>query len=72
MKNGKLRLIVLIVLVLIAALLLIAWWPQDNFYRLATKTDWGRQAVLVYGFNITLIIAAAVLVAFAIREHRSD
>lgn len=52
--------------------LLLAWWPQDNFYRLAAKTDWGRQAALVYGFNITLMIAAAVLVAFAIREHRAD
>jgi ABC-type Co2+ transport system permease subunit len=52
--------------------LLIAWWPQDNFYRLAAKTDWGRQAVLVYGFNITLMIAAAVLVAFAIHEYRAD
>lgn len=50
--------------------LLAAWWPQDNFYRLATKTDWGRQAALVYGFNITLMIAAAVLVAFAVRGDR--
>lgn len=44
--------------------LLAAWWPQDNFYRLAAKTDWPRQAALVYGFNITLMIAAAVLVLF--------
>lgn len=44
--------------------LLAAWWPQDNFYRLASKTDWPRQAALVYAFNITLMIAAAVLVAF--------
>jgi ABC-type Co2+ transport system permease subunit len=50
--------------------LLAAWWPQDNFYRLAAKTDWGRQAALVYGFNITLMIAAAVLVAFAVRGDR--
>ncbi len=52
--------------------LLAAWWPQDNFYRLAAKTDWSRQAALVYGFNITLMIAAAVLVAFAFRERRED
>ncbi|ONI74825.1 hypothetical protein ALI144C_39205 [Actinosynnema sp. ALI-1.44] len=52
--------------------LLVAWWPQDNFYRLAAKTDWGRQAALVYGFNVTLMIAAAVLVAFALRERRVD
>jgi hypothetical protein len=51
--------------------LLVAWWPQDNFYRLAAKTDWGRQAALVYGFNITLMIAAAVLVAFAVRGQRA-
>ncbi|MFI6291570.1 hypothetical protein ACIBEJ_08270 [Nonomuraea sp. NPDC050790] len=44
--------------------LLVAWWPQDNFYRLAAKTDWSRQAALVYGFNITLMIAAAVVVAY--------
>jgi hypothetical protein len=51
--------------------LLSAWWPQDNLYRLAAKTDWGRQATLVYGFNVTLMIAAAVLVVFAVRErHR--
>jgi hypothetical protein len=52
--------------------LLAAWWPQDNFYRLAAKTDWARQAALVYGFNITLMIAAAVLVAFAVHERTSD
>lgn len=46
------------------AWLLIAWWPQDNFYRLAEKTDWPRQAALVYGFNITLMIAAVVVVVF--------
>jgi hypothetical protein len=51
--------------------LLVAWWPQDNFYRLAAKNDWERQAALVYGFNITLMIAAAVLVAFAVREDRA-
>lgn len=52
--------------------LLIAWWPQDNFYRLAAKTDWGRQTALVYGFNVTLMIAAAVLVVFATRGDRED
>ncbi|XVS61827.1 AMP-binding enzyme [Actinosynnema sp. CA-299493] len=50
--------------------LLVAWWPQDNFYRLVAKNDWGRQAALVYGFNITLMIAAAVLVVFAARDRR--
>lgn len=54
-----------------AVWLLVAWWPQDNLYRLTAKTDWGRQAALVYGFNITLMVAAAVLVAFAVREDRA-
>lgn len=53
-----------------AVWLLAAWWPQDNFYRLARKTDWPRQAALVYGFNITLMIAAAVLLAFLAARPR--
>lgn len=52
--------------------LLVAWWPQDNFYRLAAKTDWPRQAALVYSFNITLMLAAAVLVAFVLFGRRRD
>jgi hypothetical protein len=51
--------------------LLVAWWPQDNLYRLTAKTDWSGQAALVYGFNVTLMIAAAVLVVFAVRERRA-
>jgi amino acid adenylation domain-containing protein len=46
--------------------LLIAWWPQDNFYRLIGKYDMPRQAAMVYAFNITLMIAAAVVVRFMI------
>ncbi|MDX3227989.1 AMP-binding protein [Streptomyces sp. ME19-01-6] len=58
---------------LAVAWLLIAWWPQDNYYRLAAKTDWARQAALVYAFNITLMIAAAVVVAFvAARPRKTD
>jgi hypothetical protein len=52
--------------------LLAAWWPQDNLYRLADKTDWARQAALVYGFNVTLMIAAAILVVFVVRERAAD
>lgn len=52
--------------------LLVAWWPQDNSYRLTAKTDWGHQAALVYGFNVTLMLAAGVLVLFAIREQYVD
>jgi hypothetical protein len=52
--------------------LLVAWWPQDNFYRLASKTDWAQQAALVYAFNITLMLAAAILVAFTITSRRTD
>jgi acyl-coenzyme A synthetase/AMP-(fatty) acid ligase len=44
--------------------LLVAWWPQDNSYRLAAKNDWPLQAALVYGFNVTLMIAAVVVVIF--------
>lgn len=46
--------------------LLVAWWPQDNFYRLAAKQDWPRQAALVYAFNVPLMIAAGIVVAWAV------
>ncbi|WP_416983915.1 AMP-binding protein [Streptomyces sp. T028] len=48
--------------------LLAAWWPQDNLYRLAAKTDWPRQAALVYVFNVPLMIAAAVVAVWATRR----
>ncbi|MCY0920971.1 AMP-binding protein [Streptomyces sp. H27-G5] len=51
--------------------LLVAWWPQDNLYRLAAKHDWPRQAALVYAFNIPLMIAGAVVVAYLIRKPAS-
>ncbi|AUY53295.1 AMP-binding protein [Streptomyces sp. CB01881] len=44
--------------------LLAAWWPQDNLYRTSSPTDWPRQAVLVYAFNIALMVAAAIVVRF--------
>lgn len=44
--------------------LLAAWWPQDNWYRISQATDWPRQAALVYGFNVSLMVAAVVLVGF--------
>ncbi|MEU9038428.1 AMP-binding protein [Streptomyces sp. NPDC048352] len=50
------------------AYLLIAWWPQDNFYRLAAKQDWPRQAALVYGFNVPLMAAAVVVAVYATRK----
>ncbi|MFE6844953.1 AMP-binding protein [Streptomyces sp. NPDC057686] len=49
---------------LAVAYLLVAWWPQDNFYRLAAKQDWPLQAALVYAFNIPLMIAAGVVAAY--------
>ncbi|MGW5850247.1 AMP-binding protein [Streptomyces sp. NPDC055254] len=49
--------------------LLAAWWPQDNFYRLAAKQDWPHQAALVYVFNVPLMIAAAVVAYFATRRR---
>ncbi|BBC37816.1 hypothetical protein SGFS_091100 [Streptomyces graminofaciens] len=48
--------------------LLVSWWPQDNFYRLAAKNDWERQAALVYTFNVPLMIAAAVVAVFVTRS----
>ncbi|MFF4851500.1 AMP-binding protein [Streptomyces sp. NPDC001194] len=51
--------------------LLIAWWPQDNFYRLAAKHDWPVQAALVYVFNIPLMIAAVVIAFYVTRKPPS-
>ncbi|MGW8781716.1 AMP-binding protein [Streptomyces sp. NPDC055796] len=56
---------------LAVAYLLIAWWPQDNFYRLAAKHDWPVQAALVYVFNIPLMIAAVVLAFHVTRKPSS-
>ncbi|MFE2912513.1 amino acid adenylation domain-containing protein [Kitasatospora indigofera] len=44
--------------------LLAAWWPQDNLYRTSRDGDWPRQVTLVYTFNVTLMLAALVLVRF--------
>ncbi|MER5874088.1 AMP-binding protein [Streptomyces sp. NPDC002044] len=49
--------------------LLVAWWPQDNLYRLAAKQDWPRQAALVYVFNVPLMIAAVVVACHAARRR---
>ncbi|OKK22164.1 hypothetical protein AMK16_02940 [Streptomyces sp. CB00455] len=49
--------------------LLVAWWPQDNLYRLAAKHDWPRQAALVYTFNVPLMIAAAVVAYYVARRR---
>ncbi|AWZ06148.1 MULTISPECIES: AMP-binding protein [unclassified Streptomyces] len=51
--------------------LLAAWWPQDNFYRLAAKQDWPQQAALVYAFNIPLMIAAGIVALYASRPPLS-
>ncbi|MGW0392700.1 AMP-binding protein [Streptomyces sp. NPDC003042] len=51
--------------------LLVAWWPQDNLYRLAAKQDWPRQAALVYTFNIPLMIAAGVVALYLVRKPAS-
>lgn len=53
---------------LAVAYLLMAWWPQDNLYRLAAKQDWPRQAALVYTFNIPLMIAGVVVAAYVIAK----
>lgn len=51
--------------------LLAAWWPQDNSYRIAAKTDWPVQAALVYTFNIPLMIAAGVVAAYVTQKPAS-
>ncbi|MEU6310984.1 AMP-binding protein [Streptomyces sp. NPDC047014] len=51
--------------------LLLAWWPQDNAYRLAAKHDWPLQALLVYAFNIPLMIAAFVVARHLTRRPAS-
>ncbi|MDG5804965.1 AMP-binding protein [Streptomyces ossamyceticus] len=48
--------------------LLVSWWPQDNFYRLAAKNDWERQAALVYAFNVPLMVAAVVVAVYVTRR----
>ncbi|PBC75691.1 amino acid adenylation domain-containing protein [Streptomyces sp. TLI_235] len=50
--------------------LLAAWWPQDNMYRLTSPTDWDREARMVYGFNVTLILAAALVMVFLLWRPR--
>ncbi|WP_031012963.1 AMP-binding protein [Streptomyces sp. NRRL F-5727] len=52
------------------AYLLMAWWPQDNFYRLAAKNDWPRQAALVYAFNVPLMLAAGVVALYALSRPK--
>ncbi|MFF2044626.1 amino acid adenylation domain-containing protein [Kitasatospora sp. NPDC058170] len=52
--------------------LLAAWWPQDNLYRISSPTDWPRQAVLVYVFNVALMVAALVLVRFLAWRSPTD
>ncbi|MFE9629887.1 AMP-binding protein [Streptomyces sp. NPDC006463] len=54
-----------------ASYLLLAWWPQDNAYRLAAKQDWPIQALLVYTFNIPLMIAAVIVARYLTRKPDS-
>ncbi|MGW7441323.1 AMP-binding protein [Streptomyces sp. NPDC054849] len=56
---------------LAASYLLLAWWPQDNAYRLAAKQDWPQQALLVYTFNIPLMIAGLIVVLHLARKPDS-
>ncbi|MFE6498554.1 amino acid adenylation domain-containing protein [Kitasatospora sp. NPDC057738] len=44
--------------------LLVNWWPQDNLYRLTKATDWLRETVMVFAFNVPLMLAALVLIRF--------
>ncbi|MGW0750147.1 AMP-binding protein [Streptomyces sp. NPDC002587] len=56
---------------LAASYLLLAWWPQDNAYRLAAKQDWPLQALLVYTFNVPLMIAAVIVARYLTRKPDS-
>lgn len=51
--------------------LLVSWWPQDNFYRLAAKQDFPRQAALVYAFNVPLMIAGLIVALYVTRKPAS-
>ncbi|MFE3788160.1 AMP-binding protein [Streptomyces goshikiensis] len=51
--------------------LLVAWWPQDNLYRLADKRDWPVQAALVSAFNIPLMIAGLIVATYLTRKPPS-
>lgn len=58
-----------------AAHLSIAWllaarWPQDNSYRITSPEAWGAQTALVYGFNVSLMLAAALVVWFLAAKPR--
>ncbi|WP_431682990.1 amino acid adenylation domain-containing protein [Kitasatospora sp. KL5] len=44
--------------------LLASWWPQDNMYRLTKPTDWMREVMMVFVFNMSLIASAAVVMVF--------
>jgi hypothetical protein len=53
------------------AWLMLAWWPEDNMYRLSSATDWARQSQLVWTFNISSMLAAAIVAAFAMAAYRN-
>ncbi|MBD0691276.1 amino acid adenylation domain-containing protein [Streptomyces sp. CBMA123] len=52
--------------------LLANWWPQDNLYRLTAATDWARETAMVYVFNISLMLAAVIVVIFLLTKPRAD
>ncbi|MDH6576891.1 amino acid adenylation domain-containing protein [Kitasatospora sp. MAP5-34] len=65
-RHGRPRGLTVRTLISIAWLLGV-WWPQDNWYRwyrVGRATDWPRQVVLVHGFDVSLIVAAVVVVRF--------
>ncbi|MFJ6623464.1 amino acid adenylation domain-containing protein [Kitasatospora sp. NPDC091335] len=52
--------------------LLLNWWPQDNLYRLTSATDWPRETAMVFAFNVSLMLAALVVVVFLLCKPRSE
>ncbi|MGW2377513.1 MULTISPECIES: amino acid adenylation domain-containing protein [Kitasatospora] len=51
--------------------LLASWWPQDNLYRLTESTDWSRETIMVFVFNIPLMLAAVVVVVFLLSKPKA-
>ncbi|MFF4820168.1 amino acid adenylation domain-containing protein [Kitasatospora sp. NPDC001309] len=51
--------------------LLASWWPQDNLYRLTAADDWTREVVMVYVFNVPLMLAAMVVVVFLLSRPKT-
>ena len=43
------------------SVMLLSWWPHDNFHRTISENDLQRLLYLEYGFHFTLIIAGLAI-----------